>query len=150
MRVVRRAAMTMRGRSRAGIWLRGLALTALFLPGAYAAAQDRAEEQVPMIGSDGPNLDACGGIGRVATLGPHLTVRERPEDYAREKDRLIPNTLVWLCEGGDDWQGIVYPKGEHQDLGDCRVSSPVAAPQPYSGPCRSGWVLARDLRLVAG
>lgn len=112
-------------------------------------------EQIPLIGSDGPQLDACGGVGRVATLDTHLPVRERPDQYAQEKDRLPPATLVWLCdkndgENGEDWQGIVYPTGEHQDLGDCRVSSPVAAPEPYKGPCRSGWVLARNLRLVAG
>ena len=91
----------------------------------------------------------------MTTLDPHLPVRERPDEFAREKDKLSPATLVWLCdknagENGLDWQGIVYPSGEYQELGDCRVSSPVAAPEPYRGPCRSGWVLARDLRLVAG
>ena len=109
-----------------------------------------AGEQVPMISGDGPEFDACAGVGRVATLDPDLPVRERPDEYAREKDRLLPSTLVWLCENGEDWQGIVYPSGDYQDLGDCRVSSPVAAPKPYDGPCRSGRVLARDLRLVAG
>ena len=112
-------------------------------------------EQVPLIGNEGPDLDACIGIGRIATLEPSLPVREQPDDYAREKDRLAPSTLVWLCEKGggetgEDWQGIVYPSGEHQELGDCRVSSPVSEPRPYAGPCRSGWVIARDIRLVAG
>jgi len=110
-------------------------------------------EQVPLIGNEGPDLDACIGIGRVSTLEPDLAVREQPGDYARQKDRLPHSTLVWLCEkgggeNGEDWQGIVYPSGEYQDLGDCRVSSPVPEPRPYAGPCRFGWVIARDIRLV--
>lgn len=124
-------------------------LVALFLIASYpASAAD--SEKIPLIGSEGPDLDACAGIGRVATLASHLAVRERPEEYARQKDKLAPYTLVWLCENGEEWQGIVYPTGQFQELGDCKVSSPVAEPHPYRGPCRSGWVLARELALVAG
>lgn len=123
-----------------------------FLDSSVAAAEP---EQVPLIGSDGPALDACAGIGRIATLDPDLAIRERPDEYAREKDRLPSATLVWICEkgaseNGEDWQGIVYPTGEFQKLGDCLVSRPIPAQEPYAGPCRSGWVLARDLRLVLG
>ena len=112
-------------------------------------------EQVPLIGTEGPAEDACVGIATIVTLDPHVAVRERPDQYASQKDKLAPATLVWLCErdageNGEEWQGIVYPSGEFQKLGDCRVSAPVAAPEPYSGPCRSGWVMARGLRLVAG
>lgn len=120
-----------------------------------ASAAATESEQIPRIGIEGAQQDACIGIGRIVTMAPHLAVRERPDEYAREKDKLAPATLVWICEkgagaNGDDWQGIVYPTGEHQKMGDCRVSAPVAAPEPYKGPCRSGWVLARDLRLVTG
>ena len=41
------------------------------------------------------------------------------------KDKLPLSTLVWLCEADEDWQGIVYPTGNNQELGDCRVSSSV-------------------------
>jgi hypothetical protein len=80
----------------------------------------------------------------------YLAVRERPAPHAREVDRLGTATLVWLCEGAGDWQGIVYADGAIQDLGDCRVSSPVAQPRPYDGPCKTGWVAARYLQLVTG
>lgn len=106
--------------------------------------------QVPSIGLDGAGLDACGGIGVVTGFEPDLVVRDEPDEYAREKDRLPLRTLVWLCEPVGDWQGIVYPTGEFQDLGDCQVSSPVPAPRPYAGPCAHGWVTARNLALVTG
>ena len=121
------------------------ALLALTVP----ASAQRAE-QVPQIGLDGADLDACGGIGALTHFEPDLPVREQPDAYAREKDRLPIRTLVWLCEAVGDFQGIVYAKGEFQKLDDCRVSSPVAAPQPYGGPCAFGWVTARNLTLVAG
>lgn len=129
-----------------------LAIIATLTAGTTVAAQDLApaSERVPMIGGDGPDLDACGGIGRVATYEGNLDVHVYPGDYARKKASLPPSTLVWLCEGGDEWQGIVFPSGEFQDLGDCRVSSPIAQPRPYAGPCQHGWVSARKLQLVAG
>lgn len=120
-----------------------------------AAPVQAAEPEIPVkVGRDGPELDACGGIGRVARLNPEgdnfLAVRERPTTEAPEKDRLGPRTLVWLCDGQGEWQGIVYPSGAYQDLGDCRVGSPVPAEAPYDGPCRSGWVHSRFIELVAG
>lgn len=126
-----------------------LALAALALPA------QAAEPEVPVkVGRDGPELDACGGIGRVARLTPEgdnfLAVRERPTAEAPEKDRLDPRTLVWLCDGQAEWQGIVYPKGAYQALEDCQVGGPVPAEAPYDGPCRSGWVASRYIELVAG
>lgn len=126
------------------------------LPCLLAATAIAAEPgQTPLIGSDGPAEDACIGVGTITTLDRHLAVRERPDRYARQKDKLAPGTLVWICEkgadeGGEEWQGIVYPTGEFQSLGDCLVSSPVPEPRPYAGPCRSGWVVAHNLRLVLG
>lgn len=121
------------------------------LAGAPAIGADG--EQVPKVGRDGPELDACGGVGRVSRVNPTgdglLPVFPRPSDEIRPKDRLVPDTLVWLCDAQGEWQGIVYASGQFQELGDCRVSSPVAQPQDYSGPCRSGWVPARFLFMVA-
>ncbi|WP_374405649.1 hypothetical protein [Pelagerythrobacter sp.] len=106
--------------------------------------------RVPMIGLEGPVTDACGGIARIATYDEDEIVRERPDAEALETDTLPPRSLVWLCEGEGEWQGIVYPSGEFQELGDCRVSSPIAESRPYDGPCRHGWVTAANLQLVAG
>lgn len=113
-------------------------------------AVPESEVRVPMIGLEGPASDACGGIARIATYEDEEVVRERPDDEGRETDALPHRTLVWLCEAEDEWQGIVYPSGQFQQLGDCRVSRPVAASRPYDGPCSYGWVLAVNLQLVAG
>ncbi len=97
-------------------------------------------------------MDACGGIGRVSSFDPgsdgSLPVRETPSPRGRQAGLLAPGTLVWLCDVEGDFQGIVYAEETYQDLGDCRVSRPIAQPEPYDGPCASGWVLAKRLQLV--
>ncbi len=107
-----------------------------------------------MVGLEGPETDACPGIGRVNGLeqrkGDFLRVRSEANDVAKVTDELAVSTLVWLCEADEEWQGIVYPKGEFQELGDCRVSSALAKPEPYVGPCQFGWVQAKYVELVAG
>ena len=123
-----------------------IAAACLAMPAQVAANE---QEQVPQIGLDGPELDACGGIGSVTHFEPEIAVLEAPDIYAREKDRLPLRTLVWLCEAVGDYQGIVYATGEFQDLGDCRVSRPIAAPQAYDGPGATGWVMALNLSLVS-
>lgn len=107
-------------------------------------------DRVPMIGLEGPAMDACGGIGRIGNYDAEEPVRENPADGARTTDKLPHQSLVWLCEAAGEWQGIVYPSGRFQDLGDCQVGSPVADRRPYDGPCKHGWVLAEHLSLVSG
>lgn len=129
-------------------------LLACALLGSATVLQAADGGTVPMVGRDGPDMDACGGVGRVSRVNPTrdglLPVFPQPSDQGRAKDRLVPDTLVWLCDAQGDWQGIVYAGDRFQELGDCRVSSPVAEPKPYDGPCRSGWVPARFLYVVAG
>ena len=111
------------------------------------------EARIPLVGLDGPQADACSGIGRVTGLDPDddytLKVRDAPDGRGMQTDKLNTATLVWLCEGNGSWQGIVYA-ASGGDLGDCRVSSPSMRPEPYAGPCRHGWVEARYIQLIAG
>lgn len=108
--------------------------------------------QIPLIGVDGPNQDACVGIGRVSLFGmrdkPTLVVREKPSRFAKQAGELAPGELVWLCEVNGDFQGIVYAAEDFQQLGECRLGRPVAEPEPYAGPCATGWVEANRLQLV--
>lgn len=128
------------------------------VPGAAAGPAapplEGAVDDAVKIGLDGPDMDACGGVGRVALnareLAASATVRQGSRRSATRLAELPTGTLVWLCEARGEWQGIVWPGDSWQDLGDCQVSSPLAAPEAYAGPCKSGWVEADRLTLVAG
>ncbi len=119
-----------------------------------SAHANAGEEVVPLIGVDGPDMDACTALGKISAKDEKHekwhSVRAVASSNARQKDELAPATLVWLCEAKGEWQGIVYPAGQFQDIGDCRVGSPVDKPQPYSGPCAYGWIEADAIQLVAG
>jgi hypothetical protein len=98
-----------------------------------------------VVGRDGPDLDACLGAGvlvRDSVLFP------APQDRPEFQQALARGTEVFVCDGSADgaWSGVVLPDG----AADCGVSSPVAVPRPYAGPCRSGWVKSADIEIVAG
>ncbi len=125
---------------------------AAILPIASAAAFATPDRPV-RIGTAAPDLDACLSQGEVAGLDPkgdnYLTVRAGPGRDARPLDRLGPGRPVNVCEALGGWLGIVYGAGSRLDE-DCGTGSPVPRPRPYAGPCRSGWVAARYVRIVAG
>lgn len=108
--------------------------------------------QIPLIGVDGPDQDACVGIGRVSMFGMRgrsaLPIREKPTRFAKQSGEVEPGELVWLCEVVGDFQGIVYAEQDFQELGDCRLGRTLPEPEPYSGPCATGWVEASQLQLV--
>lgn len=102
-----------------------------------------------MIGGDA-DYDACGSVGMVTGLDPQgdnfLAVRSGPGTGYEQIDSLFSGDEVFLCDRRDRWHGIVYgPPGT-----DCGVGSPVAGRQGYLGPCRSGWVFDRYIRVIAG
>jgi hypothetical protein len=119
-----------------------------------AAASGAASERTPQIGLAGDDLDACLSVGQVTGLNPrgdnYLAVRARPAAGARIKDRLGPGRWIWLCDGEGDWIGIVYGDDTPEGVADCGVGTPVARPQSYAGPCRSGWVHSRYVVMIAG
>lgn len=106
-----------------------------------------------MIGSDGPETDACGTLAQVKPLDGqdvnYLSVRDAPSGLTKERDRLDPGQQVSVCASDGTWSGVVYaaPGSETQD---CGVGSPVAAQEPYRGSCRQGWVVTQYLEMVAG
>ena len=107
-----------------------------------------------MIGTAGPDLDACLSNARVVGLNPKgdnfLAVRSAPSASAPMRDKLKTGWELHVCEESKDgrWMGIVYAPGGK--LASCGVTSPVAAPSPYRGKCRSGWVSAKYVHVYAG
>ena len=99
-------------------------------------------------------LDACTSIGHGKAA---LIVRPKPSSAARVSDRLLPSHLIWICEerGNARWYGIVYgPAAKSRSKTGvppaCGVSSPIARPTLYRGPCKSGWVSAGSVEMIAG
>ena len=129
-------------------------LTALLLMSAASVASAQGVERVPRIGLAGDDLDACLSVGQVTGLDPrgdnYLTVRANPAASGREKDRLGPGRLIWLCDEAGDWLGVVYGDGRSDGPDDCGVGTPATHPQPYGGPCRTGWVHSRYVAVIAG
>ncbi len=119
------------------------------------AAAASAQTRPVMIGGD-PNLDACSSFYRVEGLNPRgdgfLSVRSAPGVSSPETDRLVNNTYVTVCDRAGDWYGIVYRnRANDPNASDgCGVSSPVPRKRAYAGPCRSGWVHRRWVRVIAG
>ena len=105
------------------------------------------------VGFDGPEFDACGGYGEIEGLNPDgdnfLSVRAAPDVDAEELDRLSSGTGVSMCEQADGWIGIVY-EASGASGAQCGTGSPVPSVRDYDGPCRSGWVSERFVKLVAG
>jgi hypothetical protein len=96
--------------------------------------------------------DACIAFGEVVGLAGEsvdtLPVRAAPADDAAEIDRLAEGDGVFMCDERGDWLGIVYyPPGE---LKSCGVGSVIVERVAYAGSCRSGWVPAHLITLVAG
>ncbi|GEO13953.1 integron [Microvirga aerophila] len=117
-----------------------------------ALAQPRARIDVPvMVGGTGV-LDGCASVGQIIGLDPRgdgfLSVRSGPggKPY-REIDRLYNGNQVFVCHDKGPWLAVVY--GQSAD-GTCGVSTPWPVRQPYTGPCRSGWIHSRYVQIVAG
>ena len=107
-------------------------------------------KSVPVMIGGERDLDACGTVGIVSGLNSKsastLSVRAGPGSHFDWIDRLTSGTRVWLCDHKGHWVGIVYgPHGQ-----DCGVSTPYDKRRPYTGPCASGWVLAKYISLLAG
>jgi hypothetical protein len=121
---------------------------------ALLAAAPPARPEKPVMVGGIADLDACLSNGQVTGLNPRgdnfLSVRSRPATNARELGRLRSGQIVWACDETADgsWTGIIFaPPGSGID---CGVGTPWPRHAPYRGPCASGWVSSRWLKIIAG
>ena len=136
-------------------WIAAAALLAAggALAGLAGMASAQTGTRPVRIGLAGPELDACLSLAEVRGVdrehGNALTVRAIPRIGATPLDRLAPGRQVWVCDSDamPGWTGIVYAEQPGQE---CAVAAPVASPQSYAGPCRTGWVASRYLAVIAG
>lgn len=98
-----------------------------------------------------PELDACPSTGQVSGLDRrgqnYISVRAAPNVRARELARIRPGQIVQICDvgAGEAWYGVIYGNGRR----DC-IPGRSHRTRPYAGPCRSGWVSARYVTVIAG
>jgi hypothetical protein len=120
--------------------------------GSVAAGRERA---VPIMIGGNEELDACGSWAEVSGLNPKgdgfLAVRSGPGTDYPMRDRLREGDGVYVCRSapGSKWLAIVYPR-RGQDPVECAVSSVLARPIEYRGPCGYGWVRADWIKVLAG
>ena len=115
-----------------------------------AATASYAGDSVPVQVGSIPEMDACTSTGLVTGLRTSLlALRSGPGVTYRQIDHLANGQELFLCSVSPDgkWHGVVYSSGRTVD---CGVSSPVNSVGPYHGPCRSGWVSARWIKVTAG
>jgi len=128
-----------------------LAMAASLVIGASAAhSQEPGTRPRVSIIIEAGSYDACGGNGVIEGLDPSgdgfLAVRSGPGTQHGEIDRLYNGEEVYLCVISGQWIGIVYTR-QHRD---CNVTTSWVTTQPYTGPCKSGWVHRNWVRLYAG
>jgi hypothetical protein len=103
-----------------------------------------------MIGGEA-DLDACGSMGVVVGLNPQgdnfLAVRAGPGTHYAIRDRIGNKQHLALCDERGQWWGVVYSRDPGQN---CGIGSPQADRKAYAGPCSTGWVHRRYVRVEAG
>ena len=108
-------------------------------------------DSVTIGGND--DLDGCPSLGLVSGFkskrNGFLAVRTGPNAKYAILDKLNAGQKVFICDTSKDgnWFGIVY---SHRAIDDCGVSSPINPARPYKGKCKSGWVNARWIKVLAG
>ncbi|MDO6416137.1 SH3 domain-containing protein [Sphingomonas sp. BIUV-7] len=115
---------------------------------ALVAPANPANGGVPVrVGGTG-HEDACGSLVQVGNLGSRsfLAVRDGPGTRFRMLDQLRIGRPLTVCEERGQWLGVIYGDGN----ADCAVYTPRPRRTAYPGPCRSGWVHGRYVKLVAG
>lgn len=117
---------------------------------AQSDAPTIAVNEMPVrIGELGPSFAACATAG-TTRRGGSLDVRAAPFDNADQLGEIQAGTRFFVCTRSIDqrWMGVVYADSGLLDEA-CGVSAPVPSRRAYAGVCRSGWVAAAAVKLVA-
>jgi predicted aspartyl protease len=131
-------------------WVRNICLCGV----AIAVTQETVASNridVPIVLGGEKSSNACGDAGEIIGLDPQgdgfLSVRSGPGDpQFREIDRLFNGNKVYICANNGPWLGAIY--NDRHDLdSSCGVSNPWRTRQPYTGPCRYGWIYSKYVRI---
>jgi hypothetical protein len=127
-----------------------LLIAALVIDGGGAALAAQRRPTVPVtIGGEEPS-EGCAGTSRVSLpSGGRLNLRSGPGPGYRIVAHLSAGQSVSVCQrDASGWVGVVVNlRGAGRR--DCRLSDAGPRRTPYRGPCASGWVMEKYLRLQA-
>ena len=136
-------------------WYVCSALIILAFAATSSVAQAPARPDVPVyiLASNG-GAASC-SLGQIVGLDPKgdgfLSVLSTPGPPYREIDRLYNGQEVYLCDGHGPWMGAVYPGRRRSSLSDCDNAFSISPVRwAYTGPCASGWIHQRYVRVIAG
>ena len=116
---------------------------------AVAATPDR-PVRIGTVGAGSRRLPQPGRGHRPRPARRQLPDRPRRPRPRRARHRPArPRPHRQRLRGAGQWLGIVFgPAGRPDEY--CGVGSAIPRPRAYDGPCHSGWVAARYIRIVAG
>lgn len=87
--------------------------------------------------------DLCGTFG---TLNSDTELRGRPSSFSYSVASYSKGANLLICETSDGWHGVLVSE---EDV-DCFSGKRIENNQPYSGPCKMGWVPSSMVSLIAG
>lgn len=125
-------------------WMAAIAL--VLAPAAAAQTVPQPRVPVPIEGDE--TLDPC-SMGQVVGLKGRqgfLALRTAPGTDAAMLDRLGNGRTLFVCADQGEWLGVVYGRPGQS----CGVGTPWPQGKPYTGPCASGWVHRRWVKIIAG
>jgi uncharacterized protein YgiM (DUF1202 family) len=117
------------------------------LPRGIDAAQIRPAVPV-MIGGQEAS-EGCVGTATVVVRAGALNLRAGPGLNHPVIARLTDGQRVSICQRRDGWVGILVLR-DGPGPRDCQASDAGPKRKPYEGPCSSGWIAAKYVRILAG
>lgn len=118
------------------------------LPRGIEAAQIR--PAVPVMVGGQEASEGCAGTATISIrAGIRLNLRAGPGLTHPVIARLADGQRISICQRRDGWVGVLVLRDGPRPR-DCQVSDAGPKPLPYAGPCVSGWISGRYVRVFAG
>ena len=129
---------------------------------AFAGDMPPVSVTIDPVMSDGQAIAPGGAVAKVEGLKKggdgYVSVRVAPSTRAREVDRLTEGTFLIRTfaertDAGTRFVGVIYDpdgKSDRPMMETCGIpEAPPYSLGPYKGPCKSGWVALRFVKILA-
>lgn len=115
-----------------------------------AADASQIRPAVPVLVGGQEASEGCTGTMVVTVrAGTTLNLRAGPGTDHPAIARLSNGQSVSICQRRNGWVGVLVHR-DTRGARDCGVSDAGPRPVAYAGPCQSGWLSERYLRIQAG